>query len=43
MDACEYCGGHNAVKWDLEAGDICQTCHAEREAERRKREEARDE
>lgn len=38
MDACEYCGGHKSVKWDLEAGDICEACLTTREAARRQRE-----
>lgn len=38
MDACEYCGGHEAVSWNFEAGDICKACEAKREEQRLERE-----
>ena len=38
MDACDYCKSYKAVRWDLEAGDICLDCLNKRLAIQRQKE-----
>lgn len=42
MDACDYCKGYNNVRWDLEAGDICEDCLSGRRAKQQANEEAQE-
>lgn len=42
MDACDYCKGHNNVRWDLEAGDICEGCLDTRLAAKQAEEDERE-